>query len=179
MIITPNNLKSKHRLVAELVKFFMDYKNPAVFCVGNPKIVGDAFAPMVAKLLLTNYNIQLHIYGRPDFPITASNVLQFYDYIKTKHDGILVLDSTFSTPNTLNTLTFSSSSCIVNVLSNPISIGQASILAHINCYPLSHLTQLYLPQKEQIAHLVRFTSSSIYEAYMLASTYKKQHQFFS
>ena len=172
MIITVNQTSSRQRLAVEVAKFFMQYQKPAILCVGNSKIIGDCFGPLVGESLISKYNIPIHIYGRKNRNITSSSLHDFYTMILQYHDGILVLDSALCPSPYLGTLSFQDTSCVVDILHHPQKIGNFHILANVKAYPLEQVAQLYLVEKDMVRRLVDFTAYTIQKAYLMAKTYK-------
>lgn len=172
MIITPTNMNSQKLLVANLTHFFIKYKRPAIFCVGDAKVIGDAFAPYLGELLLTKYHLPIHIYGRKEKNITSSNLQSYLTMAKTHHDGILVVDSAFTNLSHLGTLTFSPYGSVLDCLHNPTKVGNYSLLANVNTFSLTSLTQNTKTKKEMILHLLSVASNAISKAYTMAKTYQ-------
>lgn len=172
MLITPNNLKSQQQLVTTLTQFFMRYSHPAIMCIGDCHVVGDAFAPYLGEILLTKYHLPIHIYGRAERNITSSNLQSYIQMCGQKHDGILVIDSSFSNFSDLGTLSVSPYGCVVDCLHNPTKVGNYSLLANVNTYSLTNLTQNTKIKKEMILHLLSVASSAIHKAYTMARTYQ-------
>lgn len=172
MHITPQNIGSQQQLITSLTQFFLKYSNPAILCIGNSKVIGDAFAPFLGEILLTKYNLPVHIYGRKHKNVTSSNLVSYISTLKQFHDGILVVDSTFTNLSTLGTLTIIPYGCVVDYLHNPTKIGDYSLLANVNTYSLTSLTQITKVKKEMILHLLAVASNAIYKAYTMAKTYQ-------
>lgn len=171
MLITPTNLNSQKLLITTIAQFFMKYRHPAILCVGNSKVIGDAFAPILGEQLLEKH-LPVHIYGRKGKNILSSNLDSYIAMAKEHHDGILVIDSTFSTADHIGTLSINPYGCVVDCLHHPTKVGDYSILGNINTFSLTSLTQLTKTKKEMVAHLVTFTANSIAKGYELSKTYK-------
>lgn len=171
MIITPTSLDSQKQLITNLTNFFMKYKHPAIFCVGNSNVIGDCFAPYLGELLLTKYHLPIHIYGRKEKNITSSNLQSYLSMVKMHHDGVLVIDSAFSPLQNLGTLTLSPYGSVLDCLHTPTKVGNYSILANVNTFSLTNLTQYTKTKKEMILHLLSVTSNAIFKAYSMANVY--------
>lgn len=66
-------------------------KNPLVIlCIGSDIVIGDSLGPLVGTNLLKK-NINAHVYGTLDFPITAKEVEYAKVYLKKFHPNSQVL----------------------------------------------------------------------------------------
>ncbi len=151
----------------------MTHSNPSIVCVGNSKILGDCFAPLVGQLLINHYHLPIHIYGNKDHNILSHNLPAYKHLTETYHNGTLVLDSAMTSHPYHNTLTFHQSACIVDHFNTKTRLGNAHILANINLYPLSNLSSLQKVKKENVSYLVHQTAHAIFLAYKCAQVYKQ------
>ena len=124
-----------------------------IFCVGNPKIWYDCFAPFLAEILRLQGNIKSYIYGGINFAITSDNLQLYMDFIKAKHPSacIIVVDNCL-TINKAESGTIAITKRATNVagLSGDYLFGDISILLKTNpqdsCFAFLKNLQQILPQ---------------------------------
>ena len=73
-------------------------KEVVMFCVGNHKIWYDSFGPLVAEKL-RYLGVSFYVYGGVDNTIVPDNLIEFMDFVETKHAGaiIVVIDNCLAT----------------------------------------------------------------------------------
>jgi putative sporulation protein YyaC len=125
-----NNLKSilEQKIYSEIV----------FCCVGNPKIWFDCFSSCVGKLLKANPQNKCFVYGGDNYPIVPDNLLEYMDFIETKHPSacIIVLDNCITLDCSQNyCIAINNSSLIPAGLINSRPFGHISIVlkTYIDC----------------------------------------------
>lgn len=85
----------KYQITKQILSFIMNDKQPPIImCVGCAKIQGDSLGPITGNLLIEKYNIRTYVYGTIKRPLTASNVISVYNFVKYTHNSkILVIDA--------------------------------------------------------------------------------------
>ena len=113
--------------------------NYVFLCVGSNKVVSDSFSCFVGSFLIKR-KINAFVYGNLKNPVTALNLDNFIDIIKTKHfnDFIFVIDSKITKNNNIK-LSFGKGSLIVGGLNLKRKIGDYFLTLDI---PIKNLSTL-------------------------------------
>lgn len=87
------NLNKQFKSLIDMMKLSSN-KEIVFFCAGNYKIWYDDFAPLFAEELKKN-NVKTFVYGGKDYSITASNIIEYMNFIENKHPNafIIVVDN--------------------------------------------------------------------------------------
>lgn len=124
-----------------------------IFCVGNPKIWYDCFAPFLAELLRLNSSIKSYIYGGINFAITSENIQLYMDFIKSKHPAacIIVVDNCLTIdPDECGDVVITKRATNVAGLAGDYLFGDISVMLKTNpqdnCYIFLKKMQSLIPQ---------------------------------
>lgn len=66
-------------------------KPPVILCIGSDRVTGDCLGPLVGHLLRSTFNVPAFVYGSLLSPVTALNLIQTERFIRTRHDGSVVI----------------------------------------------------------------------------------------
>ena len=58
---------------------------PVIMCIGSDRVTGDCLGPLTGHLLVHKYNIGAFVYGTLETPLTALNLEECYEFIKSAH----------------------------------------------------------------------------------------------
>lgn len=58
-------------------------------CIGTDLVGGDCLGPIVGQLLIKS-NVPAYVYGTLDRPITATNLCEYYEFIRSNHSAPLI-----------------------------------------------------------------------------------------
>ena len=62
---------------------------PVIMCIGTDIVGGDCLGPIVGQLLIKS-GIPAYVYGTLSRPITASNLNEYYEFIRSNHLSTII-----------------------------------------------------------------------------------------
>lgn len=110
---------------------------PVIMCIGTDLVGGDCLGPIVGQLLIMR-NLPAYVYGTLDNPITALNLIEYYDFIKQNHCAtIIAVDSCVG--ENVGRISVTSGGILPGAASNKSlpTVGDISVTAVTSSYPPS------------------------------------------
>ncbi|MFI3229645.1 MAG: spore protease YyaC [Bacillota bacterium] len=62
---------------------------PVVLCIGSMGVIGDSLGPLVGDILKAE-GVNAYVYGCTKRPVTGVNYGEYVEYLKKKHDGVVI-----------------------------------------------------------------------------------------
>lgn len=126
------NESYKRLEMLEKLKKIAKNREVVFLCVGNPKIWFDSFGPLMGSLLKF-LDVEKFIYGNIKAPILSFNIEEYISMIYRFHvkPYIVVIDNAISNVSK-SCIKIKEGSTKCASLSNPVSVGDMSILCCLN-----------------------------------------------
>ncbi len=115
---------------------------PVIMCIGTDLVGGDCLGPIVGELLVES-NVSAYVYGTLKRPITASNLKEYYEFIRSNHSSTLIaVDSCVGKDVGL-----------ISVMHGSLKPGAASgkVLPEVGDISVTAVTSAYPPSDKRFA----------------------------
>jgi len=146
-------------------------KPAVILCVGSDRLTGDSLGPLVGYHLTRSHNINAFVYGTLDCPVTAKNLLETSEFIKTRHPRcrVLVVDASLGCAEDVGVIRLSRGGINPGAGVNKVlpRVGDVSITAVVNVLSDDRKTLLAATHLSLVYKLSLLISQAIAEAFKI------------
>ncbi len=110
---------------------------PVIMCIGTDLVGGDCLGPVVGRMLIDR-DLPAYVYGTLENPITALNLVEYYEFIKRTHPStVIAVDSCIG--DNLGHISVSAGGLLPGAASSKSlpMVGDISVTAVTSSYPPS------------------------------------------
>lgn len=169
MVVDSKYDKNKNLVAISLVNELLLRKEKPVFlCVGTEKIIADSMGAMVGEILKKKYKINGYVYGDFENNITARNLKNTVEKIKSTHpySPIVLIDGILGDSDEVGQIKFYPYGAIPGGEFNEgVLVGDFSILAVVDTKGIAGLNLLNSVRLSSIVNMAEFVAESIFRAY--------------
>ncbi len=131
------SLSIRQRTGARLLEILLPCREtPVIVCIGSDRVTGDCLGPLVGHLLTTKYNVRAFVYGTLSRPVTALNLCESAEFIKSAHpkNKVLAVDAALGSRSDIGLIRINKGGVFPGSAVDKVlpKVGDYSIIAVVN-----------------------------------------------
>lgn len=165
----------RYILTAEILRLIKGESSPPVFmCIGGSLLTGDRLGPTVGRLLIKKHDVPAFVYGTPERPVTARNVMDVHDFIRRAHGGkIFAIDAALGRNEEKGIISVFKGGIrpAAAMCKNYPAIGDYSMTVNVNAVCAQNVVALATVREKMINELAENIAFAINDALILHKAY--------